>query len=54
MKAKTGKGGGKMAPPMAAKGEAKTARPAKQAVMSKPNEQSKRMMEAKGKRGGRF
>lgn len=54
MKAKMGRGGGKMAPPFLAKGEAKTARPAKQKVMSKPGEQGKRMMEKTGKRGGKW
>lgn len=48
------KGGGKMAPVMTRKSESKAARPAKAAVMSKENEQSKRMVEAKGKRGGKW
>jgi hypothetical protein len=51
---KMGKGGGSMAPAMLAKGESKTARPAKQKVMAKPNEQSKRMMSKPGKHGGKW
>jgi len=41
----TAKGGGKMTPTFLAKGESKTARPAKQKVMSKPTEQMKRMQD---------
>lgn len=54
MKTHKGKGGGKMAPSMLSKKESKTDRPAKQKVMSRPNEQGKRMMEKTGKRAGRW
>jgi hypothetical protein len=46
--------GGKMAPAMTKKAESKTARPVKQAVLSKPNETGRRMMEKTGKRGGKW
>ncbi len=42
------KAGGKMAPAFAVKGEAKTGKPAKQKVLSKPDEPRKRMMEGPG------
>jgi hypothetical protein len=54
MKSKTTRAGGKMVPSFLAKGESKTARPAKQAVMSKPGESAKRSGEKTGKRGGRW
>ena len=55
MKSKTtSKAGGKMTPPMLAKGESRTSRPAQQKVLSKPGEQGKRMAEKTGKRGGRW
>ena len=53
MKSKT-KAGGKMTPPMLAKGEGRTARPAQQKVLSKPGEQGKRMDAKKGQHGGRW
>ncbi len=42
------KAGGKMAPAFAVKGEAKTGKPKKVAVLSKPDEPRKRMMEGPG------
>lgn len=45
MKNHTTKAGGKMAPPFLAKGESKTAKPAKQKVLAKKSEQSERMMD---------
>lgn len=48
------RGGGKAPPKMTKAGEGKTARPTKPKVLSKPNEQGKRLMEHTGKRGGKF
>lgn len=48
------KAGGAMHKPFLAKGESKTARPAKQKVMAKPDEKAKRMLEKTGKRGGKW
>ncbi len=47
-KAVVTKAGGKMAPAFLAKGEAKTAKPAKAKVLSKPGEPRARMMEGPG------
>lgn len=51
---KMSKAGGAMSPNFNAKGESKTARPAKQKTMMKDTEPAKRMLEKTGKRGGKW